>query len=329
MESMIEQWIAFVASLQQLSFARPWVLIFLTLPLVYCFWQWVRTGHPVTLPLDHSARRHSRGLRFFVSCADFLPGLLLAVGIIIAAGPQRAGPPANERVMTNILFCLDVSGSMDSGFGGPALQSTGGQTRYDGAMAAIHEFTTQRKGDAFGLTIFGNEVLHWTPVTKDLSAIRLSTPFLRPGNLPPWFGGTSIGAALLACKGELAKHEEGDRAIILVTDGMSSDLHNGRDREIAMQLADKRIVTYVISVENGNVHPSMYTIAHLTGGEAFQAGNPEALRAIFNHIDQMQMTRIKEGRPVKLDFFQPFLAAGFVLLGMQLVSMFGWRYTPW
>ena len=45
----------------------------------------------------------------------------------------------------------------------------GDGTRSDKAIEAIKEFTTYRKGDAFGLTIFGSDVLHWVPVTKDLS----------------------------------------------------------------------------------------------------------------------------------------------------------------
>src|SRR6185503_14700649 len=97
-----------------------------------------------------------------------------------------------ERQMTNIQFCLDVSSSMTSPFGSGS--------RYDAAMDAISEFINQRKGDAFGLTIFGNEVLHWVPITKDVSAIKLATPFLRPEKMPYYFGGTQIGKALEECQ---------------------------------------------------------------------------------------------------------------------------------
>ncbi|MFW5870342.1 MAG: vWA domain-containing protein [Candidatus Sumerlaeota bacterium] len=319
----------FLNLMLEMEFERLWVLWLLVIPLGLMLWQWIRPGHHVALPFDHGQPRHARILGFLTSCADMLPPALLAIALLICAGPKRTGPPESERVLTNMLFCLDVSGSMNAQFGGQVIDGAESNTRYDGAMAAIHNFTTYRKGDAFGLTIFGNEVLHWVPVTKDLSAIRLATPFLRPGKLPPWFGGTSIGKALLKCKEQLVRHEEGDRAIILVTDGHSSDLSSGRDRQIATELKEAGIVTYVISVQDQAVHPSMHTIASVTDGGAFQAGDPESLNTIFMHIDQMQKARIKEGQPVQLDFFWPFTYAGLALLALLLLTMFGLRYTPW
>ena len=51
-------------------------------------------------------------------------------------------------------------------------------------MKAIDEFLKIRKGDAFGLTFFGNNVLHWVPLTSDPSAIRCAPPFMKPENVP-------------------------------------------------------------------------------------------------------------------------------------------------
>ena len=67
-------------------------------------------------------------------------------------------------------------------------------------MAAINDFLDYREGDAFGLTFFGNSVLHWVPLTSDVSAFRCAPPFMRPDQIPSWFGGTEIGKALLACR---------------------------------------------------------------------------------------------------------------------------------
>ena len=47
----------------------------------------------------------------------------------------------------------------------------GDGTRYDASMKAIDEFLKIRQGDAFGLTFFGNNVLHWVPLTSDPSAV--------------------------------------------------------------------------------------------------------------------------------------------------------------
>ena len=83
-----------------------------------------------------------------IKCVQRLPRPgLLAIAILLLAGPQRPSASADARVLTNLEFCLDVSGSMMAPFGDGK--------RADKALEAIIEFTSYRKGDAFGLTAFG------------------------------------------------------------------------------------------------------------------------------------------------------------------------------
>jgi Ca-activated chloride channel homolog len=307
-----------------MTFMRPFILLLLALPVIIAFFEWVTKGHTLVMPFDHGGQGRGRKLRIVVCCFNMLPALLLAIGILLAAGPRRVAPPKEERVLTNTIFCLDVSGSMTATFGGSA-------NRYDCAMDAIKAFTSYRKGDAFGLTFFGNEVLHWVPVTKDTSAINLSVPFMNPraANLPYWFGGTSIGKALLACREKIVEIEDGDKMIILLSDGESSDLYGGRDTQVATMLREDGIVVYVISVGDDSINREVQTIADITGGKAFQAQDPEALKAVFAHIDGMRKARFKESAPLAIDYFGPIVITGLVLLFLQLVAWFGVRYSPW
>jgi Ca-activated chloride channel family protein len=304
-----------------MSFAQPYLLLLLILPVLLCVWEWQRRGHPLVLPLDHTGARGNRWLRRFVTSAQLLPHLLLAVAIVVLAGPRRLGSPSSERVLTNIQFVLDVSGSMTSRFGDGS--------RYDAAMEAIKKFTTFRNGDAFGLTIFGGEVLHWVPLTKDLSAIRMATPFLRPEKMPHFFGGTMIGKALRECKTTLASRPEGDRMIILVTDGESADLGNGQDQEVASELRAEKIVVYMVHVADTAAPDQVYTIAGNTGGKVFEASDPSALLEVFEHINKMQPVRLKPSANDYSDYFWPVALVGLLLAGLQLVASFGLRYTPW
>jgi Ca-activated chloride channel family protein len=256
-----------------------------------------------------------------MSTVNLVPALVLAVVILVLAGPQRLSGEQRERELTNIQFCLDVSGSMTSPFGDGS--------RYDGAMEAINQFTSFRKGDAFGLTIFGNEVLHWVPITKDVSAIRLATPFLRPERMPTFFGGTQIGKALDECRKVLINRPEGDRMIILVTDGFSYDLGNGRALEVSTQLAKEKIVVYVIQVADEPLPDEMHTIATITHGETFAAGDPAALNTVFQHIDHMQAARFKPPTRDFADWFRPFAIAGMIASGLHLIALLTLRYTPW
>jgi len=305
-----------------MTFARPMLLLLLALPVLMAWWEWVRRGHPLVLPFDHGKIRRGRFLQKLVAVFSMMPPLLMAVAIVVLAGPQRLRTAESERVLTNIQLCLDVSGSMTAQYGEGS--------RYDAAMQAVTDFTSHRKGDAFGLTIFGNEVLHWVPITKDLSAIRLATPFLRPEKMPHYFGGTQIGKALRECQKMLASRPEGDRLIILMTDGASADLGGTRSNEIATELRAQRIVVYPIIVggEIGSTD-DMHTIASITGGQVFQAGDPAALQEVFRHIDKMQATKMKPPTNEYADFFAPISIAGLAAAALHLVGLLGVRYTPW
>lgn len=304
-----------------MSFTYPAALFALILPAALLLHVWRRHGRRVVLPFDHGQQKRGVGLGFLINLAECLPALVLAGAITILAGPQRLDAPKSRRVLTNIEFCVDISGSMTAKFGSG--------TRYDASMAAIDEFLDYRKGDAFGLTFFGVAVLHWVPLTTDASAIRCSPPFMRPGSTPSWFNGTMIGKALLACRDVLTSREEGDRMIILVSDGNSSDLTNGNDMELAKKLKADNIVVYAVHVAGGSIPDPIVNITSITGGEVFNPGDPGALQSVFARIDQMQGTRLEKVSAETLDDFWPYCLVALSLLGMHLLTLFGLRYTPW
>jgi Ca-activated chloride channel family protein len=298
----------------------PWLLL-LAVPSALLVWVWKRPGQQVVLPLDHGRPGHGWGWRIALNIADSVPGLVLAVAIILLAGPQRYGEPEAKRKLTNIQLCLDISYSMTWQFGEGS--------RYDGAVKAVDEFLSYRKGDAVGLTFFGNSFMHWCPLTSDVSAVRCAPPFMRPENVPGWFNGTEIGRALRGCKALLLDRPEGDRMIVLVTDGESYDLNGGNAETIARELKENGITVFAIIIAMHDIQEEIYTITNTTGGEAFSAGDPEALHAIFRRIDQMKQAPLEKKIADTLDFFQPFCVAGLALLGLATLTSFGLRYTPW
>ena len=302
-------------------FAYPWLLILLLIPIGTGVVMHKRGGRRIPLPFDHQPLPRRRLLGFFLRCAELLPLVLLAIGILILAGPRKYEQPRDEREMTNIQFCLDVSGSMNAKYGGA--------TRYDAAMEGVNQFISYRKGDAFGLTVFGSAVLNWIPLTSDVSAFRCAPPFLRPEVLPPWFGGTMIGMALKSAEKTLISREQGDRMIVLMSDGYSFDLENGQDVAIAESLKANGIAVYVVHVAEGTPPDSVSVISSITGGEVFGAGDPGALEAVFARIDQMRKAPLKRVKPDPIDYFQPFAITGLSLGGLYLLSLFGLRSTPW
>jgi len=306
-----------------LSFGNAWVLSLLVVPALLLVWVWRRESRRLVLPFDHGKGRRGVVLRVLLQSAESLTALLLAVAVLLLAGPQSLGAPKTKRSLTNIEFCVDISGSMTADFGEG--------TRYDAAMQSINEFLDYRKGDAFGLTFFGTTFLHWVPLTSDTSAFRCAPPFLDPkrGNNPGWFNGTSIGKALLACRRVLTSREEGDRMIVLISDGYSSDLYNGADEDIARKLRQDGIAVYGIHVAEGEVPDPVINIATITGGEMFQAGDPTALDTVFKRIDEMRVTKLEKVAAEHIDEFEAFCWVGLGLLGLHLLLQFFLRYTPW
>jgi len=303
------------------GFRHPWVLLFLVLPVLLCVHVWRGQRLGLVLPLDGARSQDGRWLARVLRLAETLPALLLALVIVLAAAPQRWDEPRSKRELTNIEFCVDVSGSM--------LAQFGDGNRYEASMQAINDFITYREGDAFGLTFFGNAVLHWVPLTTDVSAFRCAPPFMDPRSNPPWFNGTEIGKALLACKKVLAAREEGDRLIVLVSDGFSADLGNGRDEEIARELVAAGIVVYGIHVANTEVPAPMANITTITGGEVYAPGDPTGLAAVFKHIDEMQVTKLEKIRSETLDHVAPWCWSGLALGALALLLALGVRATPW
>jgi Ca-activated chloride channel family protein len=294
--------------------------LFLIAPVLLVWWEWRRRGQPLVLPFDHSKSRPKNWLNRIIKTANLLTPLLLAACILIMAGPQRLNKAKDQRVLTNIQFVLDVSGSMMAQFGGG--------TRSDKAFEAIVDFTSFRKGDAFGLTIFGTEVVHWVPLTKDLTALRLAAPFLRPERMPPHMGGTRIAHALEEVQKVLSTREEGDRMIVLVSDGQSADL-TGVAQKLGEDLAKDHITVFYIHVAEGSPQEETHTVANLTGGQSFAAGDPEALREVFKRIDKMKPAKMKPTAPEPVDWFWPFAVAGLSLLGAKVLTLLGLRFTPW
>jgi Ca-activated chloride channel family protein len=304
-------------------FLYPWVLLLLIIPVLLLVWTWGgwrrSLQRPLVLPFDHGKAGTGRWWWILVSMAESLPPLILMVGILILAGPKRFGSPEAKRQLTNIEFCIDISGSMTSPFGDA--------TRYDAAMNETLRFLDFRKGDAFGLTFFGNNYIHWCPLTTDPSAIRCSLPFMRPEIAPPWFGGTEIAKALIGCKKQLMTREEGDRMILLITDGDSSDLDNYV--EIAQELNKAGVTVFTVIIGYAQIQDEIVNICRLTGGDAFIANDPNSLLTIFHRIDQMKQAKLQKTIAEAMDDFVPYAWVGLSLALLATLSLWGLRYTPW
>jgi Ca-activated chloride channel family protein len=320
-------------------FQHPQLLGLLALPVILAFWEWTRRGQTIAMPFDHGHQGRGRILQFMVLCANCLPAALLAMAIIFLAHPMTYTPPEVERKLNNVQFVLDTSGSMAEDHGS---QAKGRHRRFDSAMDAIEQFITYRQGDAFGLTIFSRSFIHWLPLTLDTQSIPLSKRFIEPNNPkldPPsmgrhglpdaLWGGTFIGKALHGAADLLEQRPTGDRMIILMTDGESSDINPPLDAAIIEHLRSEKITVFTIMLTGDQISEPLINITRATGGEVFNAITPEALASVFKSIDEMKKVIVLEKRPHVIDFYDPFFIPALSVLGVSVLALFGLRFTPW
>lgn len=301
-----------------MTFTHAWVLLLLAVPLLLG-WAIITRGHGAVAPVDHTTPRvrRARALAALLGVFECWPLLALAAVIVMLAGPQIMKQPRRERQLTNIQICMDVSGSMSG-------------RNYEIASQAIEDFTRAREGDAFGLTLFGVAQIRWLPLTKDLQAIRNALPFANPDYQPSHMGGTAIAAALRFCmENMLIETQEGDRIIILVSDGVSFDLQPGDEADLADELRAAGITVYHIHVDESDIPDSVAEVAQLTGGDAFRAADAQSLKTVFSHIDRMRPAKFTSVGAVPMDHFAPFAVAALALLALHVMGLMGVRYTPW
>jgi len=310
-----------------MTFLYPKLLALLAIPVILAFWEWVRPGQPLAMPFDHAKVGRGRFWQFLINSANCLPAGLLAIAILFLAHPVIFNPPEVERQLTNVQIVLDTSGSMKSPHGP---QTKGVNSRFDSAMASIEQFLHYRKGDAFGLTVFSRNFVHWVPLTQDTEAIVLARPFIAPNVFPDEFwGNTFIGKALYGAAELLDQAKTGDRMIILLTDGLSSDIIPPKDSAIIADLQAKRIKVFVIFLIDQPVTPALVGIAQGSGGDAWGAVTPEALNLVFKRIDEMKKVVILEKKPRAADYYDPFFIPAMAALGLAILALFGIRYNPW
>lgn len=305
----------------ELMFDSPGRLWLLIVPLLLLIWVWKRSGRRLALPLDYRTSGSRKTLGAMITLMESTPAVILAAVILILAGPLRTGSPIRERRLTNIEFCVDCSGSMTAKFGEG--------DRYDTSMKAINEFVSLRKGDAFGLTFFATDVIRWCPLTRDASAFQCALPFMKPDSQRAIGGGTMIARAVQNCRKTLLQEDSGDRMIVLVSDGASSDLMDGVSQDLGRELKAANIALFAIHIGGDVIPEDITTMATASGGTAFVSGDQAGLEQVFTRIDAMKPVELETVGIEYIQNFQPFcLLAGCFALVWGLGS-FGLRYTPW
>ena len=167
--------------------------------------------------------------------------------------------------------------------------------------------------------------------------------------------GTAIGLALAAAAARLQDSEAKTKVIVLVTDGVNNRGEIDPDTAAAV-CEGLGIKVYTVGVGTAGTVPVpmpfknafgkvetrhvmmnvevdealLRKIAERTKGRFFKATDPEALRAIFAEIDELEKTPLQVKRYVRYrEAFQPLAWLALALVAMPLVpALLGWTAEP-
>lgn len=327
----------------ELHLQDPWVLLLgLLLPVL----AYLRHRHGSFGELTYSSLAGRTGGAWRLHLPFYVRLLALALLIAACARPQLGF--AREENLTegiDIQVVLDISGSM-------AAEDFQPRNRLAVAKDVMKEFVSKRVGDRVGIVVFAGSALTKAPLTSDHQMLQLLLDSIELHTLPD---GTAIGMALAAGAARLKDSESKTKVIVLVTDGVNNA--GAIDPDSAAAVCEGLgIKVYTIGVGTAGVVPVpmqfrdafgrletrrvnmdvevdeelLKAIADRTGGQFFQAIDPESLRDIFSEIDELEKTPLEIKRYIRYkEAFQPLVQAAMVLLLLPLAfALFGWTVEP-
>jgi Ca-activated chloride channel family protein len=313
------------------TWARPLLLYgLLLLPFIFVT-RWVLRYYfnqklPIALIKSELKSSPTTLIRFI---PDLIMMLALALLIVALARPQRT----NEKVEQwtegiDIMLAMDISQSMQIEDFTP--------NRLEAAKNVARDFIKGRVQDRIGLVVFSGDAFSLAPLTTDYE---LLNSYLNDVNFEMIENrGTAIGSAIAVVTNRMRESESKSKVCILLSDGdnTAGNIDPITSSELAAAYGIK-MYTIVVGkeglvpfgkdffgrpqmVENTVDETTMRKIASIGGGEFFRTTDNQALKSVFQKIDQYEKAEIKETRfKDTSDFYFIYLRWAMILLLIWLV----------
>ncbi len=327
---MLYDWIS------NIQFAKPWFFaLFAVVPLLIFFY--LRPpfrAQGSMLVSGVKAFGSGRSWKTMLRHSMFILRMLALSCIIIALARPQTG---SEQQLTtgegiDIVFCLDISGSM--------LAQDFTPNRMEAAKQVASEFIDRRPTDRMGLVIFAGESFTMCPLTTDHAVLKSQLYNVQSGLLED---GTAIGSGLATGVERLRSSVSKSKVIILLTDGEDN---GGRlDPNTAKEIAKSfgvRVYTVgvgtegfapvpvqtstgvVMQREKVSIDEKLLTqIANETGGKYFRATDNESLDSIYKEIDRLEKSKFEVTSFTHYtEKFLPFVLAAVLFLVLEWILRF-------
>ncbi len=318
----------------------PWVLLALPLPLLARLLPRARpgVGSALRVPFySELAGVGSAGTGRASMARLLLAALAWLLLVVAAARPEWVGAPVELPVSgRDLMLAVDVSGSMEQ----EDYEIDGSMVSRLAVVKAVGaRFLEQRTQDRLGLILFGSNAYVQTPLTFDGRTV---AAMLRDSVVGLAGRETAIGDAIALAVKRLREQPEGNRVLILLTDGANTA--GQLDPLAAAELArEAGVRVYTIGIgggelgirtpfgmrlmrQGGDFDPAtLKRIAEITGGQSFSATDRQELEAVYAELDRLEPTRREERtyRPRESLFVWPAGASLVLTAFLALGALWG------
>jgi Ca-activated chloride channel homolog len=317
----------------KITFLNPeFFWLFLLIPIAIAWLFWKKNHQSATLKMS-SIKGFTGSNSFLVRLKPMLNVLrLLALSsLIIALARPRTVNISSQTKTTrgvDIVMAIDVSGSM--------LAKDLKPNRMEALKRVAADFVEERPNDRIGLVLYASEAYTKTPVTSDKAVVLENIKDIKYDNVLQ--DGTGIGMGLSTAVNRLKDSKAKSKVIILLTDGVNNAgfIEPETAADIAKQYGIK---VYTIGIGSNGMAEFPYAvaangqflfqmmkveideqllknIARKTDGKYFRATSNSKLAEIYNSINKLETSEIKELKFYDYDEkFRPFVwIAGLLLL---------------
>lgn len=285
----------------------------------------------VALPKKELKWNPATLLRFL---PDLFMTIVLALIIVALARPQRT----NEKVEQwtegiDIMLVIDISESMKIEDFKP--------NRLEAAKNVARDFIQGRFQDRIGIVIFSGDAYSLSPLTTDYELLYSYIDEIDFDKIEN--RGTAIGSALAVATNRMRESDSKSKVLILLSDG--DNTAGNIDPITAAELAhayDIKMYTIGIGkegrvpmgkdffgrtnyVDNTLDETTLRKIADIGEGRFYRVSDNQALKEVFNLIDQYEKVEINESRfSDTTDYYYIYLtwAIIFFLIWLMLKSTF-------
>jgi len=319
--------------MNKVTFLNPeFFWLFLLIPMVIGWQIWKRNEQAATLKISSlKGFKASKSILAKLKPMLFVFRLLALSSLIIAMVRPRTVDVSSKTKTTkgiDIVMSVDVSGSM--------LAKDLKPNRMEALKDVAENFVKARPNDRIGLVVYASEAYTKSPVTSDKAVVLDAIRSIKYDNVLQ--DGTGIGMGLTTAINRLKDSKAKSKIVILMTDGVNNAgfIEPQTASDIAQQYGIK---VYTIGIGSNGMADFPYaiapngqflfrmmkveidesllrSIAKNTGGKYFRANSNQKLEAIYNEINKLETTEIKELKFYDYDEkFRPLaLFAGLLLL---------------